>query len=121
MDRRLFVATQSLNAAAAHASVNPPDSFRAHRRTRRHASTRVVSGRLFWVVPAALAAGWELVYRNRVVVVCETRIVDRNGRESEVAIVEDSSRHRCTVEITREDNVDNWQMLEGSIVEEPMP
>ena len=118
MDRRRFEAPESMNAAAVRASVNPPGSFRAHRRTRRYASTRVVSGRLFWVVPAALAAGWELVYRNRVVVVCETRTVERNGHESEVAIVEDSGRHRYTVEITREDNVENLQGLEGSIVEE---
>lgn len=100
-------------------SVNPPVCFQAHRRTRRYASARVVSGRLFWVVPAALAPGWELVYHNRVVLVRETCIVERNGRRSEVAIVEDSGRHRDTVEITREDNAVNRQVLEGSIVEEP--
>jgi hypothetical protein len=119
MDRRRFVATT--NAGAAHASMNPPGCFSAHRRIRRYASARIVSGRLFWVVPAALAAGWELVYHNRVVLVRETRIVERYGRQSEVAIVEDSGRHRDTVEITREDNAGNLQVLEGSIVEEPMP
>jgi hypothetical protein len=111
MDRRPFVAT----------TMEPPRCFWAHRRARRHASTRVVSGRLFWVVPAELTAGWELVYRKRVVVVRETRIVERNGRKSEIAMVEDSGRHCSTVEITREDNAENSLALEGSVVEEPMP
>ena len=102
-------------------SVNPQPGFWAHRRTRRRVCTRVVSGRFFWVVPAGLAVDWELVYRSRVVVVREVRTFDLNGRESEFAIVEDASRHRYPVEITREDNAENTQELEGSVVEESIP
>ena len=111
----------SMGAGKAHPPINPERRFWARRRTRRYASTQIVSGRQFWVVPAGLAAGWELVYRNRVLVVRETCIVERNGRMSEVAVVEDSSGHRYTVDITREDNAENSQELEGTIVEEPMP
>lgn len=103
------------------APVDPGRSFRAHRCIRRRATARIASGRLFWVVPTGLAAGWELVYHDRVFVVREIRSVEINGRRSELAIVEDSSRHRESVEIAREDNAGNSQLLEGSLVEETMP
>lgn len=114
-------AAASTCAGKAHPSMNPECRFWARRRTRRYASTQIVSGRQFWVVPARLAAGWELVYRNRVLVVRETCVVDRNGRMTEVAVVEDSSGHRYTVDITREDNAENSQELTGTVVEEPTP
>ena len=86
------------------------------RRFRRFAFTRVVFGRPHWVVPVSLVVGWELMHRNRVVVVKETRIIEKDGQKSEVAIVQDSTGKTEEVEILREDNVENADELEGSVV-----
>lgn len=87
---------------------------RIRRRFRRRAVTRVVLGRRFWVVPLGLAIGWELVHDNRVVVVKETRIVERDGNRVEVAVVADSSGSTEEIEIIREDTAENREELEGS-------
>jgi hypothetical protein len=87
---------------------------RIRRRFRRRAVTRVVFGRRFWIVPVGLAIGWELVHDNRVVVVKETRIVERDGNRVEVAVVADSSGSTEEVEIIREDTAENSEELEGS-------
>lgn len=86
------------------------------RRFRRVAFTRVVLGRTFWVVPVGLAVGWELMHRDRVVVVRETRVVVKDGQKTEVAVVEDSHGKTEEVEILREDNAENATELTGSAV-----
>jgi hypothetical protein len=111
--------TAIIGASDALAYPNPRRArrrIRVRRRIRRHAFTRVVFGRPFWVVPVGLVVGWELVHRKRVVVVKETRIVERAGQKTEVAVIEDASGKADTVEITREDNADNSADLPGSIV-----
>ncbi len=92
--------------------------IRVRRRIRRVAFTRVVFGRPLWVVPVALAVGWELLHRDRVVVVKETRIVERDGKKSEIAVIEDQHGQSDSVEITREDTTDNAANLPGSVVSE---
>ncbi|MEQ1579487.1 MAG: hypothetical protein ABL964_02755 [Steroidobacteraceae bacterium] len=87
---------------------------RIRRRIRRRAVTRVVLGRPFWVVPFGMVVGWELMHENRVVVVKETKIIEREGRKVEVAVVQDDKGKTEEVEILREDNADNGKDLEGS-------
>lgn len=52
----------------------------------------------------------------RVVVVKETRIIEREGNKVEVAVVQDSDGKTEQIEITREDTADNAGDLEGSII-----
>ncbi len=127
MDRRDFfgalvapaAAALTLGAGSAFAYPNPRRRrFRIRRRIRRHAFTRVIYGRPFWVVPVGLAVGWELSHRNRVVVVRETRIIERDGKKTEVAVVEDASGNKETIDITRENTADNSKNLKGSVVDE---
>jgi hypothetical protein len=92
--------------------------LRVRRRIRRHVFIRTRFGRPFWVVPIGLAAGWELAHANRVVVVRETRFIEKDGVRTEVAIVQDESGKTEQVEITREDSADNRKNLEGSIVDD---
>jgi hypothetical protein len=92
--------------------------IRVRRRIRRHAFTRVMFGRPFWVVPVGLAVGWELDHRNRVVIVKETRIIERDGRKTEVAIVEDNNGKVEQIDITREDTAGNSRNLRGNEVPE---
>jgi hypothetical protein len=89
---------------------------RIRRRLRRRAVTRVVFGRPFWVVPVGLAIGWELVHDNRVVIVKETRIVEREGNPVEVAVVTDSAGRTEEIEIVREDTSENREELQGSVL-----
>ena len=108
-----------LGATQALAYPNPRRAkrrIRVRRRIRRYAFTRVILGRPFWVVPLGLAVGWELVHRNRVVVVKETRFVERAGQKTEVAVIEDANGQTDTVEIAREDNPTTAADLEGSVV-----
>jgi hypothetical protein len=90
----------------------------ARRRFRRHAFTRVVLGRRLWVVPVGLAVGWELFHTNRVVLVREIRVVEREGRKAEIAVIQDAAGNREEVEITREDTADNSDDLAGSEIPE---
>ncbi len=92
--------------------------LRVRRRIRRHAFIRFRYGRPFWVVPVALAVGWELSLRNRVVVVRETRIVEKDGVKTEVAVVQGPDGKSEQIEITREDTAENREHLEGSVLDE---
>jgi hypothetical protein len=126
MNRRLFAAALAALAGfgfAAQPSAALAQVVRRHRRRvrrrvrrriRRRAVTRVVLGRPLWVVPVRLAVGWELVRDNRVVIVKETKVVERAGAKVEVAIVEDDQGKTEQVEILREDTRENGQELEGS-------
>jgi hypothetical protein len=71
-------------------------------------------GRRIWVVPVGLAAGWELFHTDRVVVVREIRVIEREGRKAEVAVIQDAAGNREEVEITREDTAENSDDLAGS-------
>jgi hypothetical protein len=92
--------------------------LRVRRRIRRHVFIRTRFGRPFWVVPVGLAVGWELSHANRVVVVRETRIIEKDGFKSEVAVVQDASGKTEQVEITREDGADNRKNLAGSVLDD---
>lgn len=89
---------------------------RVRRRFRRVAVTRMVRGRRLWVVPVGLAIGWELVHENRVVVVKETKFVERDGANVEVVVVQDSAGATEEVEVLREDTAANRKELDGSIL-----
>lgn len=128
MDRRNFlVAIAALSGTAitlsvADAQAGPLRRRRrrvrrrifVRRRIRRHAFTRVVFGRPFWVVPLGLVVGWELAHANRVVVVKEINVVEKDGNKIEVATVEDSKGKTEQIEITREDTAENAKNLEGT-------
>ncbi|MBC7983240.1 MAG: hypothetical protein H7Y02_05225 [Candidatus Obscuribacterales bacterium] len=86
------------------------------RRVRRHAFTRVVLGRSLWVVPLGLAVGWELMHDDRIVVVKETKIIEKEGAKVEVAVVETSDGKKEEISILREDNAQNRKSLEGSVL-----
>jgi len=78
---------------------------------------RTVAGRRIWVAPVALAVGWELALAdNRVVVVKETKFVERSGARVEVAVVQGSDGKTEEIEITREDTADNAKDLQGSVL-----
>jgi hypothetical protein len=94
---------------------------RVRRRFRRLAFTRVRFGRPFWVVPLGLAVGWELSHSNRIVIVKEIRVVERDGQKTEVAVVQDAAGKREEIEITREDTSDNARDLSGSVIGDDDP
>jgi hypothetical protein len=89
---------------------------RIRRRIRRRVAIRMVLGRPLWVVPVGMVVGWELVRADRVVVVKETRIVERDGANVEVAVVQDGDGKTEQVDIVREDNADNRRQLKGSVL-----
>lgn len=89
---------------------------RIRRRFRRRVAIRMVRGRPFWVVPVGLAAGWELVHENRVVVVKETKFIEVDGAKTEVAIVEGSDGKTEQVMLAREDTPENSKNMEGSVL-----
>jgi len=91
---------------------------RVHRRVRRRVVTRTMYGRPFWVVPVGLTVGWELVHRDRVVVVERIRIVEREGQRVEVAVVTDAAGKIEEIEVVREDTPENLQELEGTLLAE---
>jgi hypothetical protein len=68
------------------------------------------------VVPIGIAVGWELAYENRIVVVKEIKVVEKDGMKVQVAAVQDSSGKTEDVEILREDNDDNRKDLEGTVL-----
>jgi hypothetical protein len=78
---------------------------------------RTIAGRRVWVAPVALAVGWELMLdNNRVVVVRETKFVERGGTKVEVAVVQGSDGKTEELEIVREDTAENRKDLEGSVL-----
>jgi hypothetical protein len=87
------------------------------RRIRRRATFLIVAGYPVWVVPVALAIGWELVLNNnRVVVVKETKIIERSGTTVEVAVVQGADGKTEEIEIVREDTAENSEDLQGSVL-----
>jgi hypothetical protein len=90
---------------------------RVRRRICRRVTFRVVAGRRIWVAPAALAIGWELILdNNRVVVVKETKIVERSGTKVEVAVVQGDDGKTEELDIVRENTDGNSKDIEGSIL-----
>ncbi len=89
---------------------------RVRRRVRRRAVRRVVQGRPVWVVPIGIAVGWELAYENRIVVVTDITIAERDGMQVQVASVQDSLGKTEHVEILHEDTDDNRKDLEGTVL-----
>ena len=88
---------------------------RVRRRIRRHVAFRVVAGRRIWVAPVALAIGWELALDdNRVVVVKETKFVERSGVRVEVVVVQGADGKTEELEIVRENTAENTKGLQGS-------
>ena len=90
---------------------------RVRRRYRRRVGLRMWLGRPFWVVPVGVAVGWELVHRDRVVVVKETKVVMQDDRKIDVLVVQDQKGKTEEVEVIREDTAVNRVALEGS----PLP
>lgn len=88
--------------------------IRVRRRIRRRVVVRTMFGRPFWVVPVGLVVGWELMHRDRVVVVKEIKVVEKDGNKIEVATVQDASGKVEHVEITREDTPENSKDLKGT-------
>jgi hypothetical protein len=133
MDRRKLLIALSLplgialalEPGEASAYPNPRRRLRhrvfVRRRFRRRAFTRIRFGRPFWVVPVGVAVGWELAHRDRVVVVREIKVVEREGQKTEVAVVEDAAGKREEVEITREDTAENAGDLTGSVIGDGEP
>ena len=89
---------------------------RVRRRIRRRVVVRMIAGRPVWVVPVALAAGWELVHENRVVVVRETKFVEVGGARTEVVVFAGSDGKTEQIAIAREDTPENRENLEGSVL-----
>lgn len=70
-----------------------------------------------WIAPLALAVGWELVLApNRVVVVKETKYVERGGTRVEVAVVQNADGKTEEIEIAREDTAENTKNVQGSVL-----
>ena len=61
-----------------------------------------------------LAVGWELALGNRVVIVKETKIVERDGTKVEIATVQGTDGKTEELEITREDTDENRKEIGGS-------
>jgi hypothetical protein len=126
MDRRTFVASLvvavgSLLAFSRGEVAAGPRARRRRRIRRRHRRRvvrRIVHGRHVWVVPVGLAVGWELVHEDRVVIVKETKFIEKEGATVEVVVVEDKDGKAEEIEIVREDTADNRKELEGSEVTE---
>ena len=90
---------------------------RVRRRIRRRVTFRTVAGRRVWIAPVALAIGWELVLdNNRVVVVKETKFVERNGARVEVAVVQSLDGKSEEIEIVRENTAENSKDLSGTVL-----
>lgn len=90
---------------------------RVRRRIRRQATFRIVAGRRIWMAPVALAVGWELALdNNRVVVVKETKFVERSGTKVEIAVVQGADGKIEEIEIVRENTAENSKDLQGGIL-----
>lgn len=74
----------------------------------------MVAGRRLWVVPVAAVVGWELLHENRVVVIKETKFVERDGTKVEVAVVQDNAGKTEQIDILRDDNAQNSKEIGGS-------
>jgi hypothetical protein len=91
---------------------------RVRRRIRRRVAFRMIHGRRFWVVPVGLAAGWELLLDNRVVVVQSTKYVVVDGARTEVLVVKGDDGKTEEINVVREDTPQNRANIEGSVLPE---
>ncbi len=87
---------------------------RVRRRIRRRVRRRVVRGRNLWVIPVAAAVGWELMLDDKVVVVKETKIVEKEAEKVEVVVVVHPDGTTEEIEVAREDDDENGKDLEGT-------
>lgn len=127
LDRRTFLTRLALALSALGAGIAawPEESeagprakrrkVRRRRRRRRH-RRRVVRrawhGRHRWVVPLAIAVGWELQHEDRVVVVREIKVIEVEGESTEVVVTTDGEE----IPIEREDDATNGKIEEGSFL-----
>jgi len=127
MERRRFIAfaAAALGAALVSGETDAGPRARAarrrhrrrvRRRFRRRVGFRLWLGRPFWVVPVGVAVGWELVHRDRVVVVRETKVVVRDEHKIDVLVVQGPDGKTEEVEVIREDTDENRTELEGSLL-----
>ncbi len=89
---------------------------RIRRRHRRRVRRRVIAGRNLWVVPVAVAVGWELMLDDRVVVVRERRTKRVDDVDVVVLVVADDSGKTEEIEVSLEDDETNSQVLAGSVL-----
>jgi len=85
---------------------------RVRRRIRRRVVVRPWRGVTRWVVPAAVAVGWELQHGDTVVVVQEITTVEVEGEVTEAIVTEDGQ----TIYIVREDDETNSKPQQGSML-----
>ncbi len=91
---------------------------RVRRRHRRRVRRRVVRGRSLWVVPLAVALGWELMLDDRLVVVKSRRTRRVDEVDIVVLVVVDESGKDEEIEVHLEDDETNGQMMVGSALPE---
>jgi len=135
IDRRRFLS--SLAALIAAGVLVPEDAFggprrrarkrrrvrrtvrrRVRRRHRRRVRRRTIRGRNLWVVPLAVAVGWELMLDDRVVVVKERRTNTVDDVEVTVLVVVDDAGKEQELEVHLDDDDTNGQMMVGSVLPE---
>ncbi len=85
---------------------------RRRRRHRRRVARRKWRNRHRWVVPVALAVGWELAHEDRVVVVKEIKYVEVEGEKTEAIITSDGEE----ILVVRENDKTNSAAEEGSFL-----
>ena len=91
---------------------------RVRRRHRRRVRARVIAGRNHWVVPVALAVGWELNHEDRVVVVHEVRVVEVEGTRTEIVVVQGADGKNEEIAVVREDDDSNGKEEQGTALAE---
>ena len=85
---------------------------RRRRRHRRRVARRKWRNRHRWVVPVAIAVGWELQQDDRVVVVKEITVIEVDGEKSDAIVTTDGE----TIAIVKEDDDTNAVAQEGSFL-----
>ena len=85
---------------------------RRRRRHRRRVVRRAWRGHHRWVVPVALAVGWELAHEDRIVVVHEVKYVEVEGEKTEVVVTTEGEE----IYVVREDDKTNASAEEGSFL-----
>jgi hypothetical protein len=87
---------------------------RIRRRHRRRVRHRMFGTHRRWVVPVALAIGWELMLDDKVVVVQETKYIMVESQKVEVVVVVHTDGTTEEVQVHREDDEENSKALEGT-------
>jgi hypothetical protein len=121
-----FFATLALPAVAvarpprraARRTVRRTSRRRVRRRMRRRVAVRTVAGRRAYVVPTAVAAGWELETDTGVVVVQEPTVVKVDGVDRDALIVVSADGTKQTILVVREDDATNSVDMPGSEIAE---